>query len=275
MIQQVKHGLNQLFADKLLNNHSDMMYAGVISGNNNGTVWVDDVSNPTFCIAWSEFLEGFHFMGSGCSHMNNVDINTFVDNTATPFLRAKNKNTFEFSCDSREWIPSICEMFKQRKVDSSKQYVYKLAHTDNLHRNMANPKGYEILEINENSINEILVDMENYEELQSDIKKAWGSVPIFLEMGKGFVAIQKKIICSFASTHFLYKNTHSIGTKTFDTYKRNGLSSFLSMTLIDRLVNNGSEIWWDCMDSNIASQKTAEKVGLTFSHEYEIFWFDL
>ena len=72
MIQQMEHGLNHSFADKLLNDHSDMAYAGVISGNNKGTIWVNDISNPTLCIAWSDFLEGFHFMGSDCSHVGNV-----------------------------------------------------------------------------------------------------------------------------------------------------------------------------------------------------------
>ena len=97
----------------------------------------------------------------------------------------------------------------------------------------------------------------------------------FLEFGKGFVATQGNNICSIALTRFLYNDVHSIGTETYDPHKKKGLSTFLSMTLFNCIVSHGADIWWDCMESNIASQKTALKTGLIFDYEYEIAWFNL
>jgi len=115
---------NQFLADRIVNENSDMMYAGIVSGNNAGTVWADDLSSPDFCIAWSDFLEGFHFMGSH-NKINKTDLIEFIDNTAKRFLLEKNINSFEFSCDSNELHQIICEIFSNRccQVFLSKKYL--------------------------------------------------------------------------------------------------------------------------------------------------------
>ncbi|WP_407852520.1 hypothetical protein [Brevibacillus brevis] len=51
------------------------------------------------------------------------------------------------------------------------------------------------------------------------------------------------------------------------------MSSTLAYPLKNRLHQEAATVWWDCMDSNIGSQKTAEKAGLFLSHRYEIAWF--
>ena len=48
---------NQDIADKIVNPNSDMMYAGVVSGNNVGMMWADDIFDPAFCVVWSEHLK--------------------------------------------------------------------------------------------------------------------------------------------------------------------------------------------------------------------------
>ncbi|BAH41933.1 GNAT family N-acetyltransferase [Brevibacillus sp. RS1.1] len=69
------------------------------------------------------------------------------------------------------------------------------------------------------------------------------------------------------------QSTHAIGVETLEPYRQKGLSSTLAYQLKNRLHQEAATVWWDCMDSNIASQKTAEKAGLHLSHRYEIAWF--
>jgi len=264
---------NQLLTDKIVHANSDMMYAGVVVGNNTGEVWVDDNANPGFCMVWSEYLEGFHFMGSRCSHVNGLELKAFIESIIIPFLKSKGINSFEFSCDHKAWMPIICEMLSPREVNKSKQYVYKLAAKSRINTELALPAGYEVLEISGGFSSGVSVAIQNYEVIFSEIEKAWGSAAKFLERGKGFVAVQDNVICGFASTHFLYDNTYSFGTETYGPHKRKGLSSFLSMKLADEVTSKGANVRWDCMESNVASQKTAKKVGLVFSYEYEIGCF--
>ena len=259
----------------IVNKDSDMMYAGNISGNNAGEVWVDDVSNPAFCVVWSKFLEGFHFMGSPYSQIGKPRLRAFVEDIIIPFLKDKEMSCCEFSCDSQELIPFVFDVLSNYKIDRGKQYVYRLHDKNNINTNIPCPEGYDIFEINERFINKELLSVDNRDAIYTDIEKAWGSVERFIQRGKGYAAIQNNRICSFATTHFRYKDIYSIGTETFEPYKQKGLSSFLSMSLIKNLASQCADIWWDCMESNIASQRTAIKTGLTFDHEYEVFWFNI
>jgi len=247
------------------------MYSGIVAGNNNGNVWVDNISNPAFCMVWSEYLEGFHFMGSRCNHINKLELQAFIEDTIIPFLSAKGISCFEFSCDFRNWMPIICEMLPKFEIKKNKQHVYRLANKNNINTGLTLPGGYELLSLASDSV----AKTENYEIIKIDLEKAWGNINNFLRFGKGFAAIKNNQICSFTSTHFLYNNIFSFGTETYYPHKKKGLSGFLSVTLLNSIINQGADIWWDCMESNIASQKTAQKVGLTFDHEYEVGWFKL
>ena len=274
MLKKLLHGSRHL-ADMIVNKDSDMMYAGVVSGNNTGEIWVDDISNPAFCVVWSEHLGGFHFMGSRHPKISKPELAAFVENTLIPFLKDKELSYCEFSCDSQEWAPFVVDALSKYKVDKSKQFVYKLHDKNSIDKNVSCPIGYDIFKLNESFVYDKLMSLENSEVIIDDIKKTWESLDKFIKLGKGYAAIQSSRICSFAITRFLYTDIYSIGTETLDPHKQKGLSGFLSMSLINDIANQGANIWWDCMEDNIASQKTAVKIGLAFEHEYEIFWFNI
>ena len=265
---------NQSLADKIANENSDMIFAGIVSGNNIGEVWVNDLYNPTFCLVWSENLECFQFMGSYIS-INEFDLQCFVKNMILPFLHDKKINFFEFACDSYEWNAFICDALSNYNIKSSKQYVYKMNREKTVNINLTIPENYHIFEVNEYFIKNELKKIENREILKNQIEKSWRSFNRFLEYSTGFIAVCNNAICSFALANFLYKNIYSLDVETFEPHKRKGLSGFLSVTLINSIIKRNGDIWWDCMESNIASQKTAQKAGLIFDHEYEVFWFDL
>ena len=266
---------SQLLADMIVNKNSDMMYAGVVSGNNTGVVWADDISNPAFCVVWSEHLGGFHFMGDSYSQVCKPELLEFINNTIIPFLTDKGISYCEFSCDSREWIPFIMDVLSAYKINNGKQFVYKLPDKKNINRAIPCPSGYDIFEISAPFVSDNLMSLDNHETIIDDIEKTWESMDRFIKLGKGYTAIQDNRVCGFTTTHFRYKDVYCIGTETFEPHKQKGLSSFLSMSLISEIVNQGASVWWDCMKDNIASQRTAAKVGLSFDHEYDIFWFDI
>ena len=266
---------NHNLADKIVRPNSDIMYAGIVSGNNVGVVWADDVFCPVFCIIWSEHLKGFHFMGRDYKHVNKEDLKKFIDSTLIPFLRNINLRDFEFSCDSPELIPFVCDIFLDFDLKRYKQYVYKLEKVKDINNEIVAPVGYEVYNINEDFIYNKLKNIKNPEVVQSDIDENWGSVSNFIKHGKGFIAAKDNMICSLVMTRFLYNGTHCIGTETFASHKNKGLASALAVSIFNGIVKDGGSIWWDCSADNIASQKTACKAGLVFSHEYEVFWFKL
>ncbi|WP_373600259.1 hypothetical protein [Paraclostridium bifermentans] len=58
----------------------------------------------------------------------NNYINYYIDNEIEPRLIKDNINGFEFSGETEQWCSVLEEMFKNRELDKSKQYIYKFKY---------------------------------------------------------------------------------------------------------------------------------------------------
>ncbi|BFH70393.1 GNAT family N-acetyltransferase [Paenibacillus dendritiformis] len=266
---------NEWLATKLVAADSDMMFAGVVAGNNPGHVWADNAINPSTAIVWSSGLEGFNFMGSANNTFFNQSIASFIDHDIIPFLRDKKIDSFEFSVDTDDWYPAIYQFIGNRKIDESFQYVYKsnLNNHESLCLNHVVP--YQAVEIDQAFALELMNgEMKNADFLLTYIGQYWGTLDNFLEKGYGYAALTaNKEVASLAISSAMYGSTHAIGVETLEDYQRQGLSSSLVKLLLHKFNEKQIIAWWDCMESNIASQKTAEKAGLCKTHRYKINWF--
>lgn len=264
---------NQALADKIVNNNSDSSFAGVVAGNNVGEVWVNNQLNPSFALVWSEYLVGFSFMGNKPENISELSLRDFIDNSIYTFLKNKGINEFEFSCDSEKWLPFICDSLSNHTIKCEEQFVYRL-DKNVIYNNISLPDGYKSVEVTSDFLRRGHCEFQNFDILQNEITKAWYSIDAFLQHGMGFIAIYNDEICSFALTHFRYDNTYSIGVETFNPHKQKGISSHLVKLLINSIYKKKGNVWWDCMESNFASQKTAQKAGLVFDYKYKVCWFE-
>ncbi|BBH18906.1 hypothetical protein Back11_02510 [Paenibacillus baekrokdamisoli] len=105
-------------------------------------------------------------------------------------------------------------------------------------------------------------EMKNADFMINYIEQYLGTLNIFLGKGYGYVALTK------------FNSTHAIGVETLEDYKRQGLSSSLVNLLLKKFNEKNIASWWDCIESNIASQKTAEKAGLIKANHYKINGFN-
>lgn len=65
-------------------------------------------------------------------------------------------------------------------------------------------------------------------------------------------------------------NKCEIGIETDEEYRKNGFATIVVSVCIKYCMeNNIDHIGWHCFESNIGSQKTAEKVGFTLCKEYK------
>lgn len=112
-------------ANKIIQSYSDMMFAGVVVGNNAGRVWVDNLENPSSAIVWSDGLECFQFMGCETNQVFTKELRTFIETTILRFLKEKEFDFFEFSADTEEWYPIIYSALSGKEIKESWQHVYK------------------------------------------------------------------------------------------------------------------------------------------------------
>lgn len=263
-------------ANKLIQSYSDMMFAGVVVGNNAGRVWVDNLENPASAIVWSDGLQCFQFMGSKTNQVFYKKLNTFIENTIISFLKEKKLDFFEFSADLEELYPLIYNALSGREIKENWQHVYKSNANPLGNNKVTIPKPYCLHQIDRSFLSSISNEkmVSNPEFLINYIEQFWGSVENFLNLGYCYGAINEGKIVSFGITSFLYDKTFSIGVETLEQHRRKGLASTLVNILLIELYSKGYNVWWDCMDSNIASQKTAQSTGLILDHKYKVCWFN-
>jgi GNAT superfamily N-acetyltransferase len=263
-------------ANKIIQSYSDMMFAGVVAGNNAGRVWVDSLKNPASAIVWSDGLQCFQFMGRETNQIFNQELKAFIEDTIIGFLKDNSLDFFEFSADTEEWYPFIYNALSDREIKQNWQYVYKSEASPQASSKVIIPESYCLHQIDAKFIFSVRNKdtVSNPEFLIDYIEQFWGSVEKYLNLGYGYAAVAEGKIASFAITSFLYDTTFSIGVETLEQHRRKGLASTLVNILLKELYSKGFKIWWDCMDSNIASQKTAQSTGLVLDHKYKVCWFN-
>jgi RimJ/RimL family protein N-acetyltransferase len=258
---------NKALASQLITETSDKSFAAVAIGNNPGEMWVDDEKSPSSALVWSDGLECFQFMGKSCTLFTEL----FVQEEIIPFLQEKELDFFEFALDSEEWKDVVFHVLRDRKIKTNGQYVYKSDWTS---------QSKEIKEITDFTLVEITTHLLENKEIQNPefmtdyIASYWESLETFFEKGYGYIALTKENeVASIAIVTDVHEATRIIGVVTNETYRQKGLSSSLTTLLVNLLRVQKLHVWWDCMESNIASQKTAEKAGLVRSHSYDVYWF--
>lgn len=266
---------NQWLAHKIVHEDSDKMFAAVVAGNNLGEVWVDHQRDPSCALVWSSGLESFSFMGNTESPSFYQSIASLMDHEIIPFLKKKNIDHFEFSVDAKDWYPAIIQVFGNKEIHESNQFVYKSAMNANEAYSPNRIDPFQAVAIDEAFFHRLNnEDIKNADFLTDYIERYWGTFQHFLGKGYGYTALTPtKEIASIAVSSAMYQSTHAIGVETLEAFKRLGLSSFLLKSLLQKFRENQIAAWWDCMERNIASQKTAEKAGLIQAYRYKVHWF--
>ena len=107
---------NADLACKIVHADSDMSFAGIVSGNNNGEVWVDSLSSPSLALVWSEHLQCFQWMGSHTCRFHEIDLYDFLNVSIPEFVNTKGLDYVEYACDQKEWYPIIRNALPNRNV---------------------------------------------------------------------------------------------------------------------------------------------------------------
>ncbi|WP_242942304.1 GNAT family N-acetyltransferase [Hathewaya proteolytica] len=113
--------------------------------------------------------------------------------------------------------------------------------------------------------------MKNMEDIiQWTSTESWISKDDFLKNGFGFCIVNGNDIVSWCISDYVMGNKCEIGIETDEGYRKNGFATIVVSVCIKYCMeNNIDHIWWHCFESNIGSQKTAEKVGFKLCKEYK------
>lgn len=261
---------NQKWADQIANKCSCPSFTSVLAGNSAGEIWVDNLENPSFALVYSEPVGGFSILGKFNNQEGYLRFKSFAEGELFKELKANDTTTFEFSVDLISIEEDILKLFDQYDINVEQELTYMREPIQKVEIINKAPN-YDFLEVNEKCISN---DFANRDFMYNRILEAWGSIEEYLKHGTGFIAVENNKIISIILGTAYYDKKLAIDIETLEEYQKKGIATKLTELLINNCKNKNVTAYWNCMKSNIASEKTAARAGFNFICERNFFYFN-
>jgi len=273
MIYELNPSQFESIAHMLNGERMNLEVKAVVEGYNPGWVFVDNVMTPSTAMVWSTGIKGFYFLGDTNSLEFNNSLNMYIKYIITPRVKKLDLDSFEFSGTSTEWDNKLKQLFKERDLQISKQFVYKRPQELELAEGVTELKDtYSIRKIDAKLLNEQDLDVEF---VKSNVLEWWGSIKNFSKHGIGYCIMHdKQAVCSCVSSFY---DGHEIESHivTKEAYRKKGLATVAVSEFVKESHLKNLELYWDCMEKNEGSRALAEKLGYVKSFDYTLFEFSL
>lgn len=255
--------------------HSD--YIGVepqtvITGANPGFICSDSPESPRTAMVFHQGEGGVFFMGDPHNKSFLSQVKDYIFGDLKKELASRGIEDFEFSGDSEQWTPVFREVFSDCHMEESDQTIYSLKREFSPgQQNLSSV--YSLKKIDR----ELLSDssLMNNNSLLETINLWWKTDENFLEKSYGVVAMKDDEIVGRCLIDGSYASLSAMGIATEEGHRGKGIATAMGKKLIEEILKSGHKPYWECMDTNLASKKTAEKCGLSYDFSYRLFYFSL
>lgn len=240
--------------DLIKNSYHELSIKAVIDGTSPGEIFVDNFENPISTL----------IIGPECKVVAGKADNKLFNQGIKERLDFFDQVT----CDDEEWENSIHEIHKNIAIRKYVRRYYeleKLKFSDFL-ESLDNQ--YTLEYVNVGNLNTL--DFENSDKLRDWIN--FIDISAFTEYCLGAYIRKGKKIVSMSLVDCIVDDRIEIGVKTEKEYGKKGLGSIVTAATISSCISNGiKKIGWHCVDNNVGSIKTAEKVGFKLIKKYSCF----
>ncbi len=233
----------------------------VARGDSPGLVYADRASKPTSVLILSP--EGSYVAGDAA----NEDFNAALRQAILDGLLDEHDPSFVVP--SRAWrnaLPVIC---KGRRVVIVPRRHY-LCTKVGYDWQAAVPDGFSVHPVDEKLLRKRKLQMPDH--ITRWIKNNWSDRKTFLEHGFGAATVDdaEQQVVSWSVADCVCRKRGEIGIHTAEPYRRKGLATITAAACLTFGFKRGlKEIGWHCNENNIASWRTAERVGHTQNRLYE------
>lgn len=186
-------------------------------------------------------------------------------------LRKKNIHSFDFWSEDDELYAAILDIFSDKEVYSEEEYSYR--KSDNCSYNVTLPS-YIFLEVDRCFLN-MADNYENVDMLLERLNHSWYCQENFLQQSKCFIALQGKKIIGIIFGSARFSNIIGVDIEVLEEHRKKGIATALTAHFVNACVRMGCIVQWDCIESNVKSQKVAEKCGFHLFKKRPYYWFDL
>jgi RimJ/RimL family protein N-acetyltransferase len=245
--------------------------SAVLEGAHPGKIFVDDFSRPrtafinTFLHSEGDGVWGF-LAGEPSNDVFNKALNKAIRNRDG--ISKKAPIVF-LTCHPEEWSGQLPIIFHPKHPIPMRRRHYE-CHEFKSDWQSDIPEGYDIRRFDESLLTEPKLKIPD--EVLKILRK-WRSFSDPQHQDFGFVCIHGDRIVSWATMDFISGGVAEAGIFTLDGYRGRGLATVVTAAAVEHgLSHNLSKINWTCTESNIASIRTAEKLGFKRRPDYMMYY---
>lgn len=243
----------------------------VLLRNNPGKVFADDVISPSFLLIWSQGIEGFYMTGDAETPRQKGKLDDALDRLIEPMLQVLGYDELEMSVFGKMPQEAITRLI-DRPLHHWRQLVF-VHPKDKLSQNRKLPIGYTVHDMREVSLESFASD--SLCPLLETIRLHWNSIEAFQEKGLGAMAVCNNQIVGHCLIGFASDKMQAMVVHTNAEHWRRNIGYVLSAKVISQIKSMSKVPYWDCMESNLASQKLANALGFRHQSTYNCFSFSL
>lgn len=249
-------------------------FSGIVNQECKGNLWVNDIDTPTIALAQSYAVGGFAFLGTYISSKDFFSLKTFLETELFTLMKKNGNHSFEFSIDGETICENILEMFKDRQIQTEKEFSFRFYATPVW--NKVIPKEYQIFKVDSEFWKRLSEgEFENVDFLRNRLLESWGCFEEFHNKSIAYCAVLNNRIVAVIVGTASFNNVITIDIETEEKHRRKGLAYALAVEFIEGCLRKNYIPQWDCVESNPYSYNMAIKLGFDKYNENTVYWFDI
>jgi len=242
---------------------------GVVNQDIEGRIWVDNVDNPKTAMLVDNIWV-IYLLGSSSNYEFNREAGEIIRKIIFPLKKADVDVDREWVLDYYDdsWIPKVKSEMKLVNWFHIDILHYKLGELKHTEWREQIPEGYTVEKVDEEFLSK--THLKNHEKVTSWITKRWKSPAEFLKHGFCFYLLKDDEIVSRARSDWSTENYILMHIITDEAHRKQGHATTLTAAAAEYCKQKNIDLRWFCNPQNIASWKTAEKIGFQKIREQKV-----
>jgi RimJ/RimL family protein N-acetyltransferase len=244
--------------------------SALVEGNNPGRIFVDDVAQPRTALALT--VEGTLLAGDDTNPTTNEALRQlFKESIFTDKVFVEDDWGMMLAVHPQRWEAKLTQLIPTHQADVLPRYHYRCREVK-LHWRDHLPDGYTVHQIDRALLANPVLTVPAA--ILETIATYWRAVDHFLAKGAGFCVVHQNEAVSWCIADCTAGNQIDVGIMTVPAHRRRGLAAVAAAATVEYCLSHGfTSVGWHCDQDNVASWKTAEKVGFQRTREYVYYYY--
>ncbi len=259
-----------LFKDVFFNLNS----LAVLNGDNEGRVWINNLENlKTGMLVdneWSIYLIGDHTNKTFNKEIGKIirkEIFPKAEEHALKMSPEYNNGEWVVYFSRNEWLEVIEQDFGITDFLPLRRCYYILKELKKPNWREEILPSFSMQRVDKDFLHQN--HLGNFSIIEEWIENCWRSTEEFLSRGFAFCLLKDdKEIISWGICDWATENRAEMGVGTSENYRRQGFATLVTSAAAEYCLEKEIELGWHCSEHNVASWKTAEKVGFEKERDY-------